>query len=389
MAKQWWALAVATAMTMSSGAALASNVRIADKDNTGSSTSADTTNPSSSDANTKDTTAPVDSTRPVDDATKPADTGDRLNQSGSEVGAKLDAEQIKITDLSREQVKKIQEKLKADGFFEGTGTGVVGPKTRAALQKFAESKGAKFEGDLLDAKLLADLDVNASDIQPVKGTTKSPDTMKMPADTGEKKPDANSMPGMDMPGMDHSGMDSKPSTDTQKQSGSTEPGAKDDVQPQNGTDSQPGTSMGGMDNTGRTDMGTSSSTDIEKQRGADTGSGAMTGQKEVVRQAQLALKAQGLLKGEANGTLDKDTTAALKSFQKSNQLPATGKLDHKTLAKLGVNEAAGESSTTPSSTPSTMTPDSGTMHPGTTDPGTKTPGTTDPGTGDPGTTTPR
>ena len=57
-----------------------------------------------------------------------------------------------------------------------------------------------------------------------------------------------------------------------------------------------------------------------------------------IKKAQQALRAKGLNPG-MDGVLDAKTQQALQDFQKSNNLPATGVLDEKTLAKLGVNQS--------------------------------------------------
>ncbi len=55
-----------------------------------------------------------------------------------------------------------------------------------------------------------------------------------------------------------------------------------------------------------------------------------------VNKAQDALKANGHNPG-TGGKMDPATQQALQEFQKKNNLPATGVLDEKTAAKLGVN----------------------------------------------------
>src|SRR5687767_2701784 len=55
-----------------------------------------------------------------------------------------------------------------------------------------------------------------------------------------------------------------------------------------------------------------------------------------IKLAQEALRARGLNPGN-DGKLDESTQEALAKFQKQNNLPATGVLDDKTAAKLGVD----------------------------------------------------
>jgi putative peptidoglycan binding protein len=55
-----------------------------------------------------------------------------------------------------------------------------------------------------------------------------------------------------------------------------------------------------------------------------------------IRMAQQALRTKGFQPGN-DGKLDEQTQEALAKFQKQNNLPATGVLDEKTAAKLGVD----------------------------------------------------
>ncbi len=56
-----------------------------------------------------------------------------------------------------------------------------------------------------------------------------------------------------------------------------------------------------------------------------------------VRQAQDTLKTNGYDPGPASGTLDTKTQEALRKFQQDNNLLATGVLDEKTAARLGID----------------------------------------------------
>jgi len=379
-------------MALSSGAAIAAGSNTyGTPSSTNSTTGSDTTN---------DASKPNDTSKPIDDGNldrsnqsgvddNSTDTmGDRVNQAGDEVGAKLDDAQVKFTDLKQDQVKKIQQKLSDDGFYKGPVDGHLGPKTKAALKQFADSKGIELKGDAFNSKLASEFQIN-SDIQAVKGNSSSTQDQGTTSGTDTKTqsgtdsssintgavPDAGSstqkQSGSDSTDVNSSGSSSS-SSDTQKQSGldnGSSSSSSTDMENQSGRDStlnngstgaasggdtsttgvnagtspsSSGSSMGGMDNTGRTDTGVNgsssapSSTDIQNQRGSDTMNATNT---EMIRQAQLALKDKGLLKTEPSGTLDKDTMSALKAFQKDNKLPVTGKLDQKTLAKLGVNTA--------------------------------------------------
>ena len=56
--------------------------------------------------------------------------------------------------------------------------------------------------------------------------------------------------------------------------------------------------------------------------------------KDQIKSAQEALAKGGYYKGAVNGTWNKATESALKSWQKANKMPANGHLSDETLAKL-------------------------------------------------------
>ena len=56
--------------------------------------------------------------------------------------------------------------------------------------------------------------------------------------------------------------------------------------------------------------------------------------KEQVEEAQQGLAKAGYYKGKPTGTLDRSTRKALRSYQKANKLPVTGRLNHELLEKL-------------------------------------------------------
>jgi peptidoglycan hydrolase-like protein with peptidoglycan-binding domain len=56
--------------------------------------------------------------------------------------------------------------------------------------------------------------------------------------------------------------------------------------------------------------------------------------KDQIKEAQEGLTKAGLYKGKATGVFNADTRKALREYQKQNNLPATGKLNDSTLAKL-------------------------------------------------------
>jgi peptidoglycan hydrolase-like protein with peptidoglycan-binding domain len=56
--------------------------------------------------------------------------------------------------------------------------------------------------------------------------------------------------------------------------------------------------------------------------------------KDQVKEAQEGLGKAGLYKGKATGVMNADTRAALRSYQKKNHLPVTGRLSDSVLVKL-------------------------------------------------------
>ena len=60
----------------------------------------------------------------------------------------------------------------------------------------------------------------------------------------------------------------------------------------------------------------------------------------LVRQAQQALNDKGFDAGAPSGNVDAKTQAALKKFQQSQGIDASGQLDKTTLAALGIQVAA-------------------------------------------------
>lgn len=58
--------------------------------------------------------------------------------------------------------------------------------------------------------------------------------------------------------------------------------------------------------------------------------------KDQIKQVQAMLKEKSLYKGEASGSYNDDTRAAIKSYQKDNGLKETGTLNRATLEKMGI-----------------------------------------------------
>ena len=113
--------------------------------------------------------------------------------------------------------------------------------------------------------------------------------------------------------------------------------------PATSTGASQGDMLSGTANTG---AGAASSTNVDANANASAGASASasTGiatfdsDKQVVRQAQEALKAKGQ-PVKVDGIIGPQTRAAIKSFQKEEGLQATGKLDALTLTGLGVEQS--------------------------------------------------
>lgn len=87
-----------------------------------------------------------------------------------------------------------------------------------------------------------------------------------------------------------------------------------------------------------------------KDASADTAKADMPGaNKQTVTDVQQALKGKGQDPGPIDGMMGPQTQAALKAYQKAEGLEATGRLDAKTKASLGIDKSAGDS---PSASPS-------------------------------------
>lgn len=86
----------------------------------------------------------------------------------------------------------------------------------------------------------------------------------------------------------------------------------------------------------------SDSTTAQPQAQAGQNSGGQS--PEMVKQAQEKLSAEGHDAGPSDGKMGPKTQAALKEFQESKGLEASGRLDQETIAALGVSEPGSASS---------------------------------------------
>jgi len=124
------------------------------------------------------------------------------------------------------------------------------------------------------------------------------------------------------------------------------------------TGSQRGTTGSGIQSQrGTTGAGGEMQTQREPGSAARAGAGRMS--KEDVKQVQAALKNKGMDPGPEDGVMGPKTQQALREFQKSNNLPVTGRIDEKTASALGVDVASGAGGSTGMGTPSSGTSGAG------------------------------
>jgi peptidoglycan hydrolase-like protein with peptidoglycan-binding domain len=80
----------------------------------------------------------------------------------------------------------------------------------------------------------------------------------------------------------------------------------------------------------------------QSQQGGASAQGSQS--PDTVKQAQEKLSAAGMDTGPADGKLGPKTQAAVKEYQQSKGIQASGKLDQQTLAALGVGASSGSAS---------------------------------------------
>jgi peptidoglycan hydrolase-like protein with peptidoglycan-binding domain len=92
--------------------------------------------------------------------------------------------------------------------------------------------------------------------------------------------------------------------------------------------------------TGKLDGATLKALDLEKGGPSASANAAGRYPASTIRKAQETLSARGYKAGPANGVLGDETRAALRQFQKSENIAVTGRLNPRTLAHLGIEETA-------------------------------------------------
>jgi peptidoglycan hydrolase-like protein with peptidoglycan-binding domain len=80
---------------------------------------------------------------------------------------------VQLSAMSAPVTRAIQRKLQRLGFYRGEIDGIVGPATRAALSAFYRAQANLVSNDKLLAEGASAFNLNASDIEPVRGEDQS------------------------------------------------------------------------------------------------------------------------------------------------------------------------------------------------------------------------
>ena len=111
--------------------------------------------------------------------------------------------------------------------------------------------------------------------------------------------------------------------------------------------------------TGSPQSGTTRGESTGMQKGTESRTaGGHQWSKDKVKAVQEALKGNGFDPGTADGVIGPKTNQAIRDFQKSKNLQATGRIDERTASALGVGDMSGAGGR-PSSTPSSGTDKTG------------------------------
>jgi peptidoglycan hydrolase-like protein with peptidoglycan-binding domain len=97
--------------------------------------------------------------------------------------------------------------------------------------------------------------------------------------------------------------------------------------------------------TGKLDGTTLKALGLEKGEHSASANAAGRYPPSIIRKAQETLNARGYKAGSANGILGDATRAALRQFQKSENIAVTGSLNPRTLSHLGIEDTASAGST--------------------------------------------
>jgi peptidoglycan hydrolase-like protein with peptidoglycan-binding domain len=89
---------------------------------------------------------------------------------------------------------------------------------------------------------------------------------------------------------------------------------------------------------GQQSSGQQSDTAMQQSDSSSKGA-SLTKDPQTIKEAQQALSQQGYDPGPADGKMGQKTKSALKKFQQSQGMQASGKLDQQTLAALGIQGA--------------------------------------------------
>lgn len=89
--------------------------------------------------------------------------------------------------------------------------------------------------------------------------------------------------------------------------------------------------------TGKLDRPTINALGLQKGD-ANASAGGANHSPATIRKVQETLNARGFKAGPANGTMNDTTSSALRAFQKSENIAVTGRLNPRTLSRLGIDD---------------------------------------------------
>lgn len=102
------------------------------------------------------------------------------------------SQSIPASQLGRSGVRQVQQALNKKGHRVGRADGIMGPRTREALQRFQKSKGMQASGKI-NEQTLADLGVQVA--QRGQGNQPSSEQNNNQPNPSENKPGGNASPG--------------------------------------------------------------------------------------------------------------------------------------------------------------------------------------------------
>jgi hypothetical protein len=119
-------------------------------------------------------------------------------------------EAIRLKALEKEEAMDVQTKLQELGYYKGKLDGIVGPQTRAGLQRYFRDQAALASRGMVGSAALAALGIDESVIERVRGRDQASEgetqgTMPSPSTPPDKTQSSPSPGHQHMPGTEQSG----------------------------------------------------------------------------------------------------------------------------------------------------------------------------------------